>query len=227
LEGWSGGRNGLGGRNGFGGRKGKGGRKGNGGRLGKGGKGGRKGIGGRNGIGGKNVSIVAEFLCDGDDRFGTLCFWLQNPRFSIGLNESKPVENMFSPCFSIMRSNAEVVEIEGILQYEMLLLMSLTVHSLIFFACFHTLNGSFTLNSPCLSVSTSFLKIGKYGTLHSTPTLAPAHDKTKHYSKRQIALQETKYDKVCETESCHQGNQNEPEMKGVLGVISCWEHVSQ
>ena len=176
-----GGWKGFGGRNGIGGRKGNGGRKGIGGRNGNGG---RDGNGGRNGRGGKKVS-TSDFSSERDG-FETLNFWLQKLGFFLGLNEKNPAEKMRSPSFVVMRLTEEEVESTGTSQCGSLLLMSLKVHPLIIFACLLTLNGNFTLNSPYLSVSTSSLKLGvECSTLHSTPTLAPTHDKTKHQSKPQ------------------------------------------
>jgi len=85
---------------------------------------------------------------------------LQKLGFLIGLKEKKPAEKMCSPCFVAMRLTEEEVESAGTSQCGSLLLMSLKVHPLIVFACLLTLNGNFTLNSPCLSVTTSFLKLG-------------------------------------------------------------------
>lgn len=167
------------------GRGGRGGRVGNGGSWGSGERGGRYWNGGRPGIvgswigggsgrpfnGGREALLESSPLLE----FSMLGFWLHRFGCFRGLKVKNPAENMCNPCFLDLRWSEDEVAVDATAQYGSLLLINFTEHPSIFFTCLLTENGNWTLNSPLLSVFTSFRKLISFelSSLHSTATDAP------------------------------------------------------
>lgn len=147
--------------------------------------------GGWNGFGGKIKSCsvtIGDVFGLNPTFFSGLIFVLRSFEFLMlgfslhrfgcfrGLNVKNPAENMCIPCFLDLRWSEDEVADEATAQYGSLLLINFTEHPSIVFTCLLTEKGKWTLNSPCLSVFTSFRKLGfVFPSLHSTATFAPAY----------------------------------------------------
>lgn len=115
----------------------------------------------------------------GDDFWGPTDFWLHTSGCSKGLNVKNPAEKMCFPCFLDFRFRLDDFAAAATAQNGSLLRISWTEHDLIFRTCLLTEKGRWTWNSPCLSVFTSFRKVGVVElalSVHSIATVAPRHD---------------------------------------------------